>query len=188
MAPPVSPLPPIVRSVSVSWDPAAAFERFTAQFASWWPTASHSIGGDQVKRVIFECRVGGRIIEELKDGRRFLWGQLTAWDPPRRVAFTWHPSMEESDAQDVEVRFQPEGTGTLVTLTSSGWERLGEKARRARRGYELGWGSLLDYFGGRKTFTFRVFGAMSAGQRLFLKLTGRLEAEIDKSGGRLAPG
>ena len=33
----VMTLPPIRRSVSVSWDPAAAFRRFTADFGTWWP-------------------------------------------------------------------------------------------------------------------------------------------------------
>jgi hypothetical protein len=51
-------LPPIRRSVSVSWDQDAAFRRFTADFGAWWPTRSHSIGGERVRRVAFEPRVG----------------------------------------------------------------------------------------------------------------------------------
>ena len=38
-------LPPIVRSVLVSWDQEAALRRFTGEFASWWPWRTHSIGG-----------------------------------------------------------------------------------------------------------------------------------------------
>jgi uncharacterized protein YndB with AHSA1/START domain len=185
---PAPNLSPIRRAVSVSWDPATAFRRFTADFADWWPTASHSIGAERIERIVFQCQAGGLIFEELRDGRRYLWGTITAWEPPRRLAFSWHPSEEKVNAQDVELRFEPEGSGTRVELVSSGWERLGAKAARARKGYDIGWGSLLDYYGGRKTATFRLFSILSRGNRMFLRLTGRLDSEIDKAGGRLAAG
>ncbi len=180
-----TPLPPIERSVSVSWEPDAAFRRFTADFATWWPSSSHSIGGKRVKQIAFETRVGGRIYEELLDGRRFQWGTLTAWDPPRRVAFTWHPSRDESVAQDVEVRFVPEGTGTKVVLISKGWERLGERASRERKGYSIGWGSVLATYAGRFSAAMVVFGLLSRIITFYLRITGKLEAEIDKARGRM---
>jgi uncharacterized protein YndB with AHSA1/START domain len=172
----------------VSWDPETAFRRFTAQFAEWWPWRTHSIGGKKVKHIIFECRPGGWIVEELVDGRRFKWGEIAAFDPPTRVAFTWHPSRDESQAQDVEIRFFPEGTGTRVELTSWGWERLGARAGRERKGYDIGWGSVLEVFAGRRSFAFVVFTAISTLLTLVLRLTGRLEASIDRAGGRLPAG
>lgn len=182
---PESPITPVRRSVSVSWDPEAAFRRFTEGFASWWPSATHSIGGDRVQRIGFECRVGGLITEELKDGRRFQWGKVTAWAPPHRVAFTWHPSREESQAQDVELRFVPEGEGTRVELVSTGWERLGTKARATRKGYDIGWGSVLDVYAGRRSGAFVAFAILSGAFTFFLKITGRLELSIDRAGGRM---
>lgn len=181
-------LPPVRRTISVSWSQEEAFRRFTEGFASWWPGRSHSIGGERVTRIVFECRVGGRILEELDDGRRFQWGRLTAYDPPRRVAFSWHPSREEREAQDVEVRFDPEGPGTRVELISTGWERLGAKAKSARRGYDLGWGSVLAAYAGRASVALVVFGLLSRAMRMVLRLTGRLDAEIDRSGGRIPAG
>ncbi len=178
-------IPPVRRSILVAWDPEAAFRRFTEEFGSWWPSATHSIGGDRVLRIGFECRVGGLITEELKDGRRFQWGTVTAWDPPRRVAFTWHPSRDEAQAQDVEVRFVAEEKGTRVELLSSGWERLGTRARSARRGYDIGWGSVLDAYAGRKSATLALFAVLSGGVTWYLKITGRLESTIDRAGGRL---
>lgn len=178
-------LPPVRRNVLVSWHQDAAFQRFTRDFASWWPSSTHSIGASQVMRVVFECRSGGRIFEELKDGRRFQWGVLTAWDPPRRVAFTWHPSRDAATAQDVEVTFTPEAGGTKVELVSTGWEKLGARAKREYKGYSIGWGSILDIFAGKRTFVILLFALISKGVRLYLRLTGRLEAEIAKSGGRM---
>jgi uncharacterized protein YndB with AHSA1/START domain len=181
-------LPPIRRSVAVSWDPETAFHRFTARFAEWWPRRTHSIGGTKVKDIVFECRPGGLIVEELVDGRRFKWGRITAFEPPTRVAFTWHPSRGEDAAQDVEVRFRPEGSGTRVELTSTGWERLGARARRERKGYDIGWESVLEVFAGRRNAAFVVFSIISTLLTLGLRVTGRLEASIDRAGGRLPAG
>jgi uncharacterized protein YndB with AHSA1/START domain len=180
-------LPPIERSTSVSWNQEEAFRRFTADFATWWPHSTHSIGGSRVARIVFECRVGGRIFEELKDGRRWQWGKVTAWDPPRQVAFTWHPSKDESDAQDVAVSFVKEKQGTRVVLVSSGWEKLGAGASRERKGYSVGWGSILETFAGRRTAVVMVFAILSHTITFFLKVTGRLDAEIEKAGGRMPP-
>lgn len=93
-----APVPPVRRYVSVSWDPDTAFRRFTVEFADWWPRTTHSIGGELVKEITFECHAGGRITEELIDGRRYQWGVITAFEPPHRVAFTWHPSEPEASA------------------------------------------------------------------------------------------
>lgn len=181
-APPVAP---VRRTVSVSWTPEEAFRRFADEFAVWWPRASHSIGGPRVATITFDGRVGGQITEELRDGRRFLWGTVTAFERPHRLAFTWHPSMEADKAQDVELRFTAEGSGTLVELISTGWERLGPNAAKMRKAYDIGWGSVLDAYAGRWSMVIPLFRVMSGAQRTWLKLTGRLEQEIDASGGRL---
>ncbi|HKS05774.1 MAG TPA: SRPBCC domain-containing protein [Gemmatimonadaceae bacterium] len=168
-----APLPPIERTVSVSWAPDAAFKRFTTDVMTWWPYRTHSIGGPRVKRVVFEGRVGGMFFEELVDGRRFQWGELLAWDPPRSVTFTFHPSRDPSEAQEVTLRFIPEGTGTRLTLTADKWERVGKRASIARRGYESGWGYVLNVWAGRRTPRMAVMDAMmtviNAGQLVWYR-------------------
>jgi len=66
------------------------------------------------------------------------------------VAFTWHPGREPDTAQDVEVRFIPLGQGTRLELTHTGWERLGEDAKKARRSYPLGWTYVLNCWAERR--------------------------------------
>ena len=180
-------LSPIQRSVSVSWDPKAAFERFTAQFGAWWPVRTHSIGGERVGRVVFEGHVGGRIFEEHSDGRRFQWGQVLLWEPPRRVQFTWHPSRDPETAQEVEVEFTAEGSGTLVKLTSSKWERWGAKASRARKGYSVGWAYVLNVWAGRRTAGMAVLDAIGAVLRLVQIFRGGRDASIERAGGEIPP-
>ena len=183
-----TPLPPIKRSTDVPWKPAEAFERFTAKFGQWWPVSTHSIGGTRVARVVFECQPGGRIFEQFADGRRYQWGRITAWDPPHRVAFTWHPSRDEGEAQDVEVRFEPAHGGSRVVLKSWGWEKLGPRAARERKGHSIGWGSILEVFAGRRSAAVIIFALISHTMTFVLRITGRLERAVDSAGGRMTPG
>lgn len=143
-------LSPLHRSIAVPWAPERAFARFTAELGTWWPLASHSVGGARTVRCVFEGRIGGEIYEELTDGSRCVWGTVLEWEPPRRAVFTWHPGRTPDTAQQVEVRFTAEGTGTRLELIHTGWERLGADARKARRGYPLGWVYVLNCWAGRE--------------------------------------
>lgn len=163
----VTNLDPVRRQTIVSGDRETAFRRFTRDIDRWWPVKSHSIGGRKVRRVVFDGRVGGRIYEELRDGRRFQWGKVTSWEPPDRIAFTWHPSREELEAQDVTVTFHDEGGRTRVELVSSGWERLGSQGNSARRGSDLGWGSVLDAFAARRSLVLITLGLLVGTATLF---------------------
>ena len=158
----IAVIPPVVRVVVVKALPDQAFHRFTGQMASWWPLRSHSIGQADAETVVMEGKVGGRIVEKIRGGREEVWGTLTAWDPPRRVAFTWHPGQDPATAQDVEVRFSlAEGGGTRVELTHTGFERLGAMGRRASRGYSLGWKYVLGFFAGQRGAFMAFMGALT---------------------------
>ena len=154
---------PVVKIVTVKTPPDQAFRRFTAEMATWWPLRSHSLGQADSETVVMEPQVGGRIVERIRGGRESVWGTVTAWDPPRRVAFTWHPGQDPATAQDVEVRFSAEEAGgTRVQLTHRGFERLGAMARKASRGYSLGWKHVLGFYAEHRG-PFMVFmGALTA--------------------------
>ena len=61
--------------------------------------------------MVFEPRVGGHVIDVLKDGRQSRWARVLAYDPPERVVFSWDINVRweiETDperASEVEVRF-----------------------------------------------------------------------------------
>jgi uncharacterized protein YndB with AHSA1/START domain len=139
-APLALPLPPVVVSQHVAAAPEAAFRAFAADFGKWWPLATHSIGQAEAATAAIEPRAGGRVYERTKSGAEHLWGTVTAWEPPRRIAFTWHVGRPPSDEQVVEVTFAPEGAGCLVRLEHRGWIAGGEE----RRGnYAKGWTAIL---------------------------------------------
>lgn len=139
-APIALPLPPVVVEIRVAAAPDAAFRAFTTDFGRWWPLASHSIGQADAATAAIEPLLGGRIYERTTSGAEHLWGTVTAWEPPRRLAFTWHVGRPPSDEQTVEVRFAPDGAACRIRLEHRGWT-AGSEERRGN--YEKGWTAIL---------------------------------------------
>jgi uncharacterized protein YndB with AHSA1/START domain len=137
------------KTLTLAVTPERAFEVFTAGVATWWPLRTHSVAEENAETVIIEPKLGGRFYERAVNGTEHEWGVVTAWEPPGRFACTWHPGYAEAEAQDVDVRFVPDGDGTRVELVHTGWERRGDKGRRMAEEYDSGW----DY----------VFGELYAG-------------------------
>jgi len=132
------------KTVTVKRDPESAFRLFTDGIATWWPLATHSISDERAISCSLDGRVGGLILETDDGGKQHQWGTITAWQPPHRVAFTWHPGRTAETVGCVEVRFSPApGGGTLVELEHRGWEKLGDRAQEAFEGYDSGWGRVL---------------------------------------------
>ena len=137
---------PLVKHATVPCPPHRAFELFTEQISAWWPMATHSVGRSPVCRVDMAGHVGGHIIETLPDGPTSIWGTITAWEPPSRVAFTWHPGRDPEDATEVQVVFEPTAdTATAMTLVHGGWSARPDGIA-ARRNYDTGWDLVLAQF------------------------------------------
>jgi len=136
--------PPVLRTVTVAVDAERAFEVFTRRIGDWWPLQSYSCFEEDATGVVFEAE---RIVERSKSGEEAVWGEILAWEPPFRIAFTWHPGAEAgAPMTEVEVRFRPQGGSTVVELEHTGWERLGEGWEETRSQYENGWPAVLDLF------------------------------------------
>jgi DNA-binding transcriptional ArsR family regulator len=137
---------PVVKTRTVPLPVEAAFDLFTGRIGEWWPTATHSIAGDDVAEVRFEGRVGGRIVEVARDGTECSWGEVMAWNPPRRFVVSWHAAPEPKAASVLEVRFRPVADGTELHLEHRGWEEHGAEGQPLRDRYEPGWDFVLDRF------------------------------------------
>jgi uncharacterized protein YndB with AHSA1/START domain len=137
---------PVRKTVTVPATPERAFDLFTARFHEWWPLQTHSVGLDQAVGVTFGTGTGGTIVETLADGTTSTWGTITHWEPPHRVAFSWHAGTPAAEATRVEVTFTEDEPGsTVVRLVHSGWERRPDGAH-ARDGYESGWDPVVGSF------------------------------------------
>jgi uncharacterized protein YndB with AHSA1/START domain len=139
---------PVVKSIRVRCTPEHAFHVFTAELDAWWPLSTHSLAagtdGAEAVACAIEPEVGGRWYEVWASGEEHAIGSVTAWDPPRLLAVDWNPSFEERPSTRLEVRFEPDGDGTLVELTHSGWELLGGQGSEARASYQRGWDRVLE--------------------------------------------
>jgi uncharacterized protein YndB with AHSA1/START domain len=145
---------PVRKNVTVKASVEHAFEVFTAGFDRWWPR-SHHIGQVPMKRTILEGHVGGRCYSEQTDGSECDWGEITAWEPPRRFVMAWkittqwqyEPDLAKSS--EVEVTFTPVGNGsTRVDLEHRHFSRVGAgwETMRGMVDSEGGWNGLLQAF------------------------------------------
>lgn len=139
------PLEPLRVEVDVACRPEHAFSTWTERFGRWWPR-THTVSGDP-EAIVLEPFVGGRMYERSPDGREIDWGEVTAWEPPRRLAYLWHIRRDRAHATDVEITFVDRGDGTTrVEIVHSGWERLGTEGPTWRDANRGGWAGLLPAF------------------------------------------
>jgi uncharacterized protein YndB with AHSA1/START domain len=115
---------PISLSFEVDCSPDHAFDIWARRTSLWWP-ADHTATGIE------------------KD-----WGEVVAWEPPRRLVYLWHLRTERSDATEVEVAFdETESGSTRIRIDHRGWERLGERGPDWRARNVRGWETLVPHFG-----------------------------------------
>jgi len=123
-----------------------AFDVWTGRIGQWWP-ADHTVSTEPGLSVVIEGRPGGRIFERTSGGVEHDWGEVTIWEPPRRLGYLWHLGTGREKATEVEIRFIDRGDATTrVEIEHRGWERLGAEgpARRARN--QGGWAGLLPHY------------------------------------------
>lgn len=150
------------KSVRVRANVERAFSVFVEQMETWWP-ATHHLAPTPFELIVVEPRVGGRWYERDARGVEGEWGKVLQWDPPHRVAFSWHvgPGHDRPDwvcdpdpakASEVEIRFSDGGSGTtLVELEHSKLDRHGEGWEQLRALFEGpgAWQGILNLFAGR---------------------------------------
>jgi uncharacterized protein YndB with AHSA1/START domain len=133
---------PLELRFEVACSPRHAFDTWTRRIGAWWPR-SHTVTADPGLEVAIEPFPGGRIFERTPAGEEHDWGEVLAYEPPERFAYTWHLRQDRADATEVTITFADADTGTLVTIVHDGWERLGDEKRERNR---QGWAGLLPHF------------------------------------------
>jgi uncharacterized protein YndB with AHSA1/START domain len=134
-------------SVEVSCDPQKAFDVFTRQIGRWWKRGTYYwIDAERGQELRF---ADGRLVEvyDVATGEGAEIGRVVTWEPGEALSFTWRtPDWPDGAETLVEVRFAPTAAGCHVTLTHSGWERLGPQAAEVGAGYSDGWRELLGFY------------------------------------------
>jgi uncharacterized protein YndB with AHSA1/START domain len=99
-----------------------------AELPRWWPDAAE-----------LEPRVGGRVV--LSFGPGDVTGEVTSWEPPNRLAFTWEASNMPSVLLHVTFTVDDLGGGrSRVCVVHSGFADAPSEARDAVMG---GWAHFL---------------------------------------------
>ena len=116
----------VLVALRVRATPERAFDVFTREIGLWWqPNGLFAFTRGAPGTLAIEPGEGGRFTETKPDGRVFEIGRVTSWQPGARLALTWR---QESFAVDqltrVEVRFEPVGDETRVTVEHLGWDSV----------------------------------------------------------------
>ena len=137
---------PIRLSFEVACPPDRAFDVWTADIDRWWP-ADHTVTGTDDLLIVLEPRAGGRIFERTPGGVEHDWGEVTIWEPGRRLGYLWHLRRDRADATEVEIRFAPAGVHrTRVDIEHRGGEVLGAEGESWRDRNRGGWATLLPWY------------------------------------------
>jgi uncharacterized protein YndB with AHSA1/START domain len=141
-------------AVVVPLAPEQAFRLFAPGLASWWPR-EYTWGQEALETIAIEPHEGGFCYERGPHGFRSDWGRVLAWEPPKRLRFTWQigpgrePLPDPARASEVQVTFVgEEADATRVELEHREFERHGEGGGgyRAALGSEQGWPYILDRY------------------------------------------
>lgn len=138
----------LTESIYIRASKAKVFDAFVNHINEWWPFKGkydYSFAPDTTKpkQIGFEARPGGSFYEIFANGERYHIGEITAWQPPDQLAFTWKGAEYKAPTL-VEVLFTEADSQTKVTLTHSGFEKAG--VPDYAESYGVGWDEILAVF------------------------------------------
>lgn len=132
----------VVVSLRIAVTPREAFDAFTGEIGQWWvdnPLFRLTPRSPGVME--FEppdaTGKGGRLVERLPTGKTFEVGDVRVWLPGEKLVVGWRQASFGPDhATEVEIRFEPVGTETRVTVEHRGWDSVPQE-HVARHGHPL---------------------------------------------------
>jgi uncharacterized protein YndB with AHSA1/START domain len=130
---------PIVHVLSLRCSAEHAFAVYTERFGEWWD-ARYTANPDTLETVTIEPGIGGQVYAVHSDIGMHSWGEVTEWDPPRRLVHTF--ALAQSSPSEVAVEFEHVDDGCRVHFEHRGWTEE-NAADRAKFG---DWPVLLERF------------------------------------------
>lgn len=125
----------VLVSLRIAAPAQRVFDAFTKDIAAWWrPNPLFAFTPRSPGVMAFEPGAEGRLVERLANGKVFEIGRVRAWEPPLRLVFSWRQAtFAPGQETEVEVRFEPAGNETRVTVEHRGWDTV-PAAHVARHG------------------------------------------------------
>lgn len=132
----------VLVSIRVPCSPVQAFDIFTQEIADWWADSElFRLTPRSPGTLAFEppdaTGAGGRLVEQLPNGKTFEVGPVRLWQRGERIIVGWrHASFGPDHATEVDVRFEPVGGETRVSVEHRGWDSVPQD-NLARHGFPL---------------------------------------------------
>jgi uncharacterized protein YndB with AHSA1/START domain len=136
---------PITFEYALRCSPERAFATYTGLIGEWWDPR-YTVNAETLESVTIEPRVGGRVYAQHGDLGRDDWGEVSVWEPGRRVVHTFNLAQEPQHPSVVTVEFEPgegaDGERCTMRFAHAGWTEANVSARK-----KFGdWPVLLDRF------------------------------------------
>jgi hypothetical protein len=121
---------PIAHEYALRCDAEHAFTTFTGRIAEWWDPR-YTANAETLQRVTIEPRVGGRVFATHSDMGEHDWGEVTVWEPGRRLVHTFTLAQDPQYPSEVAVDFLSGGSEghSTVRLSHGGWTEASAEAR-----------------------------------------------------------
>jgi uncharacterized protein YndB with AHSA1/START domain len=138
---------PIVRSVEIRTTAQQLFSHLTdpQSLVRWWPDVAE-----------LEPRLGGRVRMEFLGGASIVTGEVTRFEPPHALGFTWVRDETPDVTTRVDFTVTPlDDTRCRIEVVHTGWDQAPELRPMHDRGWAHFLGCLADLVEGRavnKTF------------------------------------
>ncbi len=118
-----------------------AFDVYTSRIDEWWDPR-YTANPETLEAVTIEPHVGGRVYATHSDLGKSDWGEVTVWEPGRRLVHTFTLAQDPAHPSEVAVEFAEADVGSTVRLAHGGWTDANAGVRQ-----KFGdWGLLLDGF------------------------------------------
>ena len=121
-----------------------AFSAYTGRIGEWWDPR-YTANAETLEGVTIEPSVGGRVYATHSDLGEHLWGEVTRWEPGRRLVHTFTLAQDARHPSEVAVDSCPRRTARPAAPCASrtgGWT----DANAAARTNFGDWPVMLDQF------------------------------------------
>ena len=133
---------PIAFEYHLGCTPEDAFGAYTGRIGEWWD-GRYTANPETLQAVTIEPRVGGRVSATHSDFGIDDWGEVTVWEPGRRLVHTFTLAQDPLEPSEVTVDFESADVGgCTVSFAHGGWT----DANAGNRTKFGDWQVLLDRF------------------------------------------
>lgn len=137
----MSDLSPHTHERSLRCAPEHAFATYAGRISEWWDPR-YTANADTLQAVTIEPRVGGRVYATHGDIGEHEMGEVTVWEPGRRLVHSFSLAQDPRHPSEVAVDFVRSRGGCTMRFAHGGWTEASVKDR-AKFG---DWPLLLDRF------------------------------------------